>query len=45
VCSHSDRSSASDKVHDDGDQSKEQKQMNQKAADVKDKESAKPKQD
>jgi hypothetical protein len=35
-----DRASAANKVHDDGDQGKEQKQMDQKTADVKDKESA-----
>jgi hypothetical protein len=44
VYSPSDRSPASNKVHDDGDQSKEQEQVNQKATDVKDEESAEPKQ-
>jgi hypothetical protein len=34
------RSSAADEVHDDRDQGKDEKQVNQKAADVKDEESA-----
>lgn len=37
-----DRSSAADKVHDDGDQSKEEQQVNKEAADVQDEESAEP---
>jgi hypothetical protein len=39
-----DRSSATDKVHDDGDQGKDKQQVNQEAADVQDKEPAEPKQ-
>jgi len=39
-----DRSSAADEVHDDGDQSKDEHQVNQEAAHVQDKEPAEPEQ-
>jgi hypothetical protein len=39
-----DSPSAANEVHDDGDQGKEEQQVNQEAADVQNKESAKPKQ-
>ena len=41
----SDCSSAADEVHDDRNQGKDQQQVNQKAADMKDEESAEPEQD
>jgi hypothetical protein len=37
--------SAADEVHDDGDHGKDKQQVNEKAADVQDEESAEPKQD
>jgi hypothetical protein len=39
-----DRSSATDEVHDDGDQGKDQEQVNQEAADVQHEEPAQPEQ-
>jgi hypothetical protein len=40
-----DSSSAADKVHDEGDDGKDQQQMNEEAADVEDKKTAKPEDD